>query len=77
MNTFQFVLTSEGLALALDSSDSFLNLEVELSKNRVSASLKVGRVRSGLEGSVIGSNSSGMGSDGSGTERVFLESVVA
>lgn len=54
----------------LDSSESFLNLEVELSENLANASSKVGRVRSGSEGS-------GMGSEGLGTEGCFLESTVA
>lgn len=70
MNQFQLVLNSKGFSLVLDSSKSFLNLEVELSENLANASSKVGKVSSGSEGS-------GIGSEGFGTEGVFLDSVVA
>lgn len=52
-------------------------MEAELSEDLANASSKVGRVRSGSEGSGMGSEGSSMGSEGSGTEGFFLESVVA
>lgn len=61
MNLFQLVLTSEGFSLVLDSSESFLNLEVDFSENLANASLNVGSVSSGSEGS-------GIGLEGSGTD---------
>lgn len=69
MNLFQLVLTSEGLSLVLDSPESFLNIEAELSENLDNASSKVGRVSSGSEGSIIGWSA--------GTKRFLSESVVA
>lgn len=68
----------------MDSLESFLNLEAELSENLANTSSKVGIERSGLEGSGMGSEGFGMGSviersstKGSGTEGFFLESIVA
>lgn len=69
MNLFQLVLTSEGFSLVLDSSESFLNIEAEVSKNLANASLKVSKASSGSKDSGIGWSA--------GTERVLSESVVA
>lgn len=69
MNLFELVLTSEGFSLVLDSSESFLNIEAEISENLANASSKVGRVSSGSEGSGLGWSA--------WTERLLSESVVA
>lgn len=68
MNLFQLVLTLEGFSLVLDSSESLLNIEAELSENLANASSKVGRMSSGSEGSEICCSA--------GTKRVLSESTM-
>lgn len=65
MNSFQLVLSSEEFSLVLDSLESFLNLEAELSENLANASSNVISVSLGSEGSGIGLECSGICSKGS------------